>query len=97
MFLEQFRDKVFALAQQALDKMKGDAPRKTGFMVSKMSISKGSATVLFTITMAAHYTGFVVFGHRTPKGFGYVQGRDFVTPHYIWLLREMGKLFQTIK
>lgn len=91
-----FRDKVFALAQTALDRMKRDAPRKTGFMVSKMTISKGSATVIFTITMAAHYTGFVVFGHRTAKGFGYVTGRDFVTPHYIWLLREMGNLFKTI-
>lgn len=88
-----FRDKVFALAQQALDKMKSAAPRKTGFMVSKMTIAKGSGNVLFTITMTAHYTGFVVFGHRTAKGFGYVQGRDFVTPNYLWLLREMGKLF----
>lgn len=65
-------------------------------MVSKMTISKGAGAVLFTISMAAGYTGFVVFGHRTRRGFGYVQGRDFVTPNYIWLIREIGKSFQTI-
>lgn len=75
--------------------MKSAAPRRTGFMVGQMSISKGAGAVIFTITMKARYTGFVVFGHRTARGAGYVPGRDFVTPNYIWLLREMGKLFQS--
>lgn len=94
-FLTEFREKIYSLASQALEKIKSAAPRKTGFMVSKMSISKGAGNVLFTIKLDAKYTGFVEFGHRTPRGFGYVPGRNFVTPNYVWLIKEIGKLLKS--
>lgn len=90
----KLRELVFGLAKQALEKIKGSAPRKTGFMVGKMTLTKGSGNVLFTISLAAGYTGFVAFGHRT-RGGGYVPARDFVTPAYVGILKELGKLIKS--